>query len=222
MFSARGRKDGARNRKALLSQSGSSLLAGHFILARTDGLAFSFVPRGRHLGRCFCDLNLEFFRSSFTHTRIMASEEEIKDDIVQVDDKKEESTEKNDAATSDAKEESSDDKKPAEEEKEVKLYVGNLPDHCRRGALQELFEKYGKVSQCDIVKNYAFVVSLSLNDCLVKSNFKLSSQLWIHYLRLLAVACHSVLFIKYVKFGCLVHDIYPLMHFSHFHVTVER
>ncbi|KAM7443665.1 hypothetical protein ABFA07_007556 [Porites harrisoni] len=87
----------------------------------------------------------------------MASEEETKDDIAQVDEKKEESTEKNDAATSDAKEESSDDKKPAEEEKEVKLYVGNLPDHCRRGALQELFEKYGKVSQCDIVKNYAFV-----------------------------------------------------------------
>lgn len=150
-------------------QSGPSLVAGHFSLPRTDGIAFSFVPRGRHFGRCLCDLNLEFFSSSFTHSRIMASEEETKDDIAQVDEKKEESTEKNDAATSDAKEESSDDKKPAEEEKEVKLYVGNLPDHCRRGALQELFEKYGKVSQCDIVKNYAFVVSLSLNDCLVKS-----------------------------------------------------
>ena len=151
----------------------------------------------------------------------MASEEETKDDIAQVDEKKEESTEKNDAATSDAKEESSDDKKPAEEEKEVKLYVGNLPDHCRRGALQELFEKYGKVSQCDIVKNYAFVVSLSLNDCLISSCLR-SSQLRIHYLCLLAVVCHSVLFIKYVKFGCLVQNIYPLMHLSHFHLTIER
>ena len=48
-----------------------------------------------------------------------------------------------------------------EDEKEVKLYVGNLPDQCRRGSLKELFDKYGKVSQCDIVKNFAFVVSLS-------------------------------------------------------------
>ena len=150
----------------------------------------------------------------------MASEEETKDEIAQVNDKKEESTEKNDAATSDPKDESSDDKKPDEEEKEVKLYVGNLPDHCRRGALQELFDKYGKVSQCDIVKNYAFVVRSSLNDCLVKSNLKLCSQLWIRCLCFLVVVCHSVLF--FVKFGCLVHNIYPLMHFSHFHLTIKR
>lgn len=151
----------------------------------------------------------------------MASEEETKDEIAQVNDKEEESTEKNDAATSDPKEESSDDKKPDEEEKEVKLYVGNLPDHCRRGALQELFEKYGKVSQCDIVKNYAFVVRSSLNDCLISEvNLKLCSQLWIRCLCFLVVVCHSVLF--FVKFGCLVHNIYPLMHFSHFHLTIKR
>ncbi|KAJ7374195.1 hypothetical protein OS493_007268 [Desmophyllum pertusum] len=94
----------------------------------------------------------------------MASEEDTKDDITEVKDKEEETTENNDAATSDAKEskeEKSDDKKTDEKEgtgeKEVKLYVGNLPDHCRRTSLQELFEKYGKVAQCDIVKNFAFV-----------------------------------------------------------------
>lgn len=92
----------------------------------------------------------------------MASEDDVKDDLAEVNEQKEEKTENGDAATADAKGESSEDKKPEkeeEDEKEVKLYVGNLPDHCRRGALQELFEKYGKVSQCDIVKNFAFVVS---------------------------------------------------------------
>ena len=124
----------------------------------------------------------------------MASEEETKDDIAQVDEKKEESTEKTDAATSDAKEESSDDKKPAEEEKEVKLYVGNLPDHCRRGALQELFEKYGKVSQCDIVKNYAFVVSLSLNDCFSEVKFQVVFDL---------LSSGSIIFVYLLLFAIL-------------------
>ena len=95
----------------------------------------------------------------------MASEDDTRDDLATTNDRKEESTEENNTATSDGKEESSGDKKTdaTDGEKEVKLYVGNLPDHCRRGALQELFEKYGKVSQCDIVKNFAFVVSLSYN-----------------------------------------------------------
>ena len=94
----------------------------------------------------------------------MASED-AKDDVPEANQDKEETTENNDAAPSDAKEESSDDKKTEkdgeEDEKEVKLYVGNLPDQCRRTSLKELFEKYGKVSQCDIVKNFAFVVSFS-------------------------------------------------------------
>lgn len=92
----------------------------------------------------------------------MASENDTKDDLAEVNDQKEGKDENNDASTSDAKGESEDkkaDKEGTEGEKEVKLYVGNLPDHCRRGSLQELFEKYGKVSQCDIVKNFAFVVS---------------------------------------------------------------
>lgn len=93
----------------------------------------------------------------------MASEEDTKD-LTEVNHDKEESTENNDAAASDDKEGNSDekntDKDGSEEEKEVKLYVGNLPDQCRRTSLKELFEKYGKVSQCDVVKNFAFVVSL--------------------------------------------------------------
>lgn len=39
----------------------------------------------------------------------------------------------------------------------TKIYVGNLPDTCRRVDLQKLFEKYGEVVECDIVKNYGFV-----------------------------------------------------------------
>ncbi|KAK3750716.1 hypothetical protein QZH41_017274 [Actinostola sp. cb2023] len=40
---------------------------------------------------------------------------------------------------------------------ETKLYVGNLPDNCLKDDLRALFDKYGKVSQCDRVKNFAFV-----------------------------------------------------------------
>jgi hypothetical protein len=41
----------------------------------------------------------------------------------------------------------------------TKLYIGNIPETCRRMDLQKLFENYGKVVECDIVKNYGFVVS---------------------------------------------------------------
>lgn len=39
----------------------------------------------------------------------------------------------------------------------TKIYVGNLPETCRRSDLQELFEKFGAVEECDVVKNYGFV-----------------------------------------------------------------
>ncbi|KAL5008657.1 hypothetical protein ScPMuIL_014238 [Solemya velum] len=39
----------------------------------------------------------------------------------------------------------------------TKLYVGNLPETCRRVELLKVFEEYGKVLECDIVKNYGFV-----------------------------------------------------------------
>ena len=93
----------------------------------------------------------------------MASEDVSQDNLAEVENQNEEKTETADIATSDAKGEGTESKSNQQDEveKEVKLYVGNLPDQCRRGALQELFEKYGKVSQCDIVKNFAFVVSFT-------------------------------------------------------------
>ena len=97
----------------------------------------------------------------------MASEESTNNDTTAViDEQKDEKTEDNEATTAEPKEDNNDtqttEKDGNEDDKEVKLYVGNLPDRCRRASLQELFEKYGKVSQCDIVKNFAFVVSLKL------------------------------------------------------------
>lgn len=44
----------------------------------------------------------------------------------------------------------------------TKLYVGNLPETCRKADLQKMFEAYGKVIECDIVRNYCFIVSLQL------------------------------------------------------------
>ena len=39
-----------------------------------------------------------------------------------------------------------------------KIFVGNLSDKTTKADIQPLFEKYGKVVECDIVKNYGFVV----------------------------------------------------------------
>lgn len=39
----------------------------------------------------------------------------------------------------------------------VKLFVGNLPPRATEGDLRSLFEKFGKVTECDIIKNYGFV-----------------------------------------------------------------
>jgi RNA recognition motif-containing protein len=41
----------------------------------------------------------------------------------------------------------------------TKLYIGNISPSVSSTELKELFEKYGKVLECDIVKDYAFVVS---------------------------------------------------------------
>ncbi|XP_077486075.1 RNA-binding protein 4.1-like isoform X2 [Amblyomma americanum] len=38
-----------------------------------------------------------------------------------------------------------------------KLFVGNLPQGCDKASLVTLFSKYGKVEECDIIKNHAFV-----------------------------------------------------------------
>lgn len=39
----------------------------------------------------------------------------------------------------------------------VKIFIGNLACNATAEELRELFEKYGKVTECDIVKNYGFV-----------------------------------------------------------------
>lgn len=39
----------------------------------------------------------------------------------------------------------------------VKIFIGNLTCTATPQELRELFEKYGKVTECDIVKNYGFV-----------------------------------------------------------------
>lgn len=39
----------------------------------------------------------------------------------------------------------------------TKLYVGGISESCPQGDLQSLFEQFGTVAECDIVKNYAFV-----------------------------------------------------------------
>ena len=40
-----------------------------------------------------------------------------------------------------------------------KIFIGNLADKTTTADIKPLFEKYGKVVECDVVKNYGFVVS---------------------------------------------------------------
>jgi len=39
----------------------------------------------------------------------------------------------------------------------TKVFVGSLPDSVRKGDLQGVFEKFGSVVECDIIKDYGFV-----------------------------------------------------------------
>lgn len=41
-----------------------------------------------------------------------------------------------------------------------KIFVGNLSDKTVAADIKPLFEKYGKVVECDVVKNYGFVVRI--------------------------------------------------------------
>lgn len=62
----------------------------------------------------------------------------------------------------------------------IKIYVGNIPLTARNSELKELFEKFGKVMECDILKEFAFVhmddvsdakaAIAGLNDTLWKGN----------------------------------------------------
>lgn len=38
-----------------------------------------------------------------------------------------------------------------------KIFIGNLADKTTNADIKPLFEKYGKVVECDVVKNYGFV-----------------------------------------------------------------
>ena len=41
----------------------------------------------------------------------------------------------------------------------TKIFIGNVNPNTKADQLQVLFEQFGKVTECDIIKNYAFVVS---------------------------------------------------------------
>jgi len=41
-----------------------------------------------------------------------------------------------------------------------KIFIGNLAEKTTAADVKPLFEKYGKVVECDVVKNYGFVVSI--------------------------------------------------------------
>lgn len=40
----------------------------------------------------------------------------------------------------------------------VKIFVGNLSPKVDAAELRKIFEEHGKVSECDIIRNYGFVV----------------------------------------------------------------
>lgn len=75
----------------------------------------------------------------------------------------------------------------------VKIFVGNLPSDCGRSDILDLFEKYGKVRDCDIIRNFAFVhfddeeEARDAVDSLHKSKFlgelvlSVSVSEWVHY-----------------------------------------
>lgn len=41
----------------------------------------------------------------------------------------------------------------------VKIFIGNLSSETQAEDVRVLFEKYGTVAECDVLKNYGFVVS---------------------------------------------------------------
>lgn len=51
-----------------------------------------------------------------------------------------------------------------------KIFIGNLADKTSNADIKPLFEKYGKVVECDVVKNYGFVVSIDRIGISIKKN----------------------------------------------------
>lgn len=45
----------------------------------------------------------------------------------------------------------------------IKIFLGNLSSDTTAEKVRPLFEKYGEVVECDVLKNFGFVVSMTLN-----------------------------------------------------------
>jgi RNA-binding protein 4 len=45
-----------------------------------------------------------------------------------------------------------------------KLFIGNLDEQTKANDIRPLFEKYGKILECDVVKNYGFIHFQNEND----------------------------------------------------------
>ena len=76
----------------------------------------------------------------------------------------------------------------------TKLYVGNLPETVRKADLQQMFEGFGKVLECDIVLNYAFVVSI-LRGRYINKNINFIFSL----LRLIRRSQNTVEFVRIIR-----------------------
>lgn len=57
----------------------------------------------------------------------------------------------------------------------TKIFVGNLTDNTKAPQVRLLFAKYGTVVECDIVRNYGFVVSFYLLN--EKHSFRVSRSI---------------------------------------------
>lgn len=42
-----------------------------------------------------------------------------------------------------------------------KIFIGNISEKTTANDIRPLFEKYGKVVECDVMKNFGFVVSIN-------------------------------------------------------------
>jgi RNA recognition motif-containing protein len=57
----------------------------------------------------------------------------------------------------------------------AKIFVGNLTEKTRANDVKQLFEKFGNVLECDVIRNYGFVHlevkdSLNVNDAIKELN----------------------------------------------------
>lgn len=85
-----------------------------------------------------------------------------------------------------------------------KIFIGNLADKTANGDIKPLFEKYGKVVECDVVKNYGFVVSMPLhsvyNRAFILPAWNIISNLMYSLSKLRAARIYLVNFLSCTKF----------------------